>query len=175
MFCTAVVHDNVLYCSTWCMILSRSWEVTRWNYLQRNTSLVLFSFTSILSTCTSSFCHLTATPANNRPVQVINSFLYAEIFCSHSLNGKIELNENDHIKCYYFLLYFARESCILWTDVGCNASWCIIRTFCTLSGLITHFSCFILWNNPTGFMFLTESYTALICCDFGNCRNSCQS
>jgi hypothetical protein len=73
-FAMIVMHDNVLYCSNWCMILSRSWEAVKWNCLQRNTSLVLFSCTLILSTCISSFSHLTATPANNCSVQVIVFF-----------------------------------------------------------------------------------------------------
>jgi hypothetical protein len=66
--------------------------------------MVLFSCTLMLSTCTSSFCHLTATPANNCPVQVIDSFLYAEVLYSYSLNSRIELNipefEYYYLKCW---------------------------------------------------------------------------
>jgi len=122
-FAVIVANDNVLFCSTWFMILSRSWEAAKWNCLQRNTSLVLFSCTSILSTCTSSFCHLTAIPANNCPVQVINSFLYAEVFCSHSLNGKIELNVPLWEWPYKVLLLLF----VFWRRILCTGNRCRLK------------------------------------------------
>jgi len=74
--------DDILCCSIWCMILSKSWVAARWNYLQRNTSLVLFSSTSTLSTCTLSFCHLTVAHANNFPLQVMKIVLLYVKWCA---------------------------------------------------------------------------------------------